>query len=462
MLAQYMDESREIPTATTIRTIVVDTLDGRRRQLKEAGAKVSFTHLIAFAIVRAATEMAVMADHFDHLDGKPARVRDGVINLGLAVDVERRDGTRTLMVPVIRDGGAQRFDQFLAAYDALVEKARTNTLTADDLVGGNLTLTNPGGLGTIASVPRLMKGQGTIVATGLIGFPPGLAEIGEQIGAQRVMTLTSTYDHRIIQGAESGRFLARVEALLAGEDGFYDDVFAALGVTITELPDRPAHGPIHAPAPPGPVNERLLQAAATANALVRSLRTHGHLAASLDPLGSTPPGDPALDPQEIGLNPELMAQIPSKLLHIFVPGETLADSFPRLRDTYCGTISYQLEHISSHQVRRWLREKIESGEFRQPLPVAEQRALMLRLIEVDSLERFMHKAYLGQHQFSIEGVDMTVPMLDELIRLSAAGGAHEVAVGMAHPGASTSSRTTSDGPTRRSSASSRAPRRSRP
>ena len=434
MLAQYMDESREIPTATTVRTIVVDTLDGRRRQLKEAGAKVSFTHLIAYAIVRAASEMAVMADHFDHLDDRPARVRDGVINLGLAVDVERRDGSRTLMVPVIRDAGAQGFDAFLAAYDALVEKARTNTLTADDLVGANLTLTNPGGLGTTASVPRLMKGQGTIVATGQIGFPPGLAEIGERIGAQRVMTLTSTYDHRIIQGAESGRFLARVEALLTGEDGFYDDVFAALGVTISPLAQRPAQGPAHTPAARGPVDERLLQAAATANALVRSLRTHGHLAASLDPLGSTPPGDPALDPQEIGLNPELMAQIPSKLLHIFVPGDTLADAFPRLRDTYCGTISYQLEHISSHQVRRWLREKIESGEFRQPLPPAEQRALMLRLIEVDSLERFMHKAYLGQHQFSIEGVDMTVPMLDELIRLSAAGGAHEVVVGMAHRG----------------------------
>ena len=433
MLAQYMDESREIPTATTVRTIVVDTLEGRRRALKEAGAKVSFTHLIAYAIVRAATEMAVMADHFEQLDGRPARVRDGVINLGLAVDVQRRDGSRALMVPVIRDAGAQSFDAFLAAYDALVEKARTNTLTADDLVGANISLTNPGGLGTTASVPRLMRGQGTIVATGAIGFPPGLAEIGDRIGAQRVMTLTSTYDHRIIQGAESGRFLGRVEALLAGEDGFYDGVFEALGIAIAPLPPRPP-APVHAPGAPGPVDLRLLQAAATANALVRSLRTHGHLAASLDPLGSTPPGDPALDPQEIGLNPELMAQIPSKLLHIFVPGDTLADAFPRLRDTYCGTISYQLEHISSHQVRRWLREKIESGEFRQPLPVAEQRALMLRLIEVDSLERFMHKAYLGQHQFSIEGVDMTVPMLDELIRLSAAGGAHEVVVGMAHRG----------------------------
>jgi 2-oxoglutarate dehydrogenase E1 component len=432
MLARYMEESRAIPTATSFRTIVVTALDGRRRQLKEAGAKVSFTHLIAFAIARAATELAVMADHYEEIDGKPRRVHDGALNLGLAVDVEKKDGSRTLMVPVIRDAGGQRFDEFLAAYDALVEKARTNTLTADDLVGANLTLTNPGGLGTIASVPRLMVGQGTIVATGSISFPVGLGEIAEQIGAEKVMTLTSTYDHRIIQGAESGRFLARIDALLAGADGFYEEVFGALGIALPPLPARAA--PAVAVAAASHPSEELLQAAATANSLVRSLRTHGHLAASLDPLGSSPPGDPALDPQSIGLTTVLMAQIPSSLLHIHVPGATLAEAFPNLRETYCGTIAYQLEHIASHRQRRWLREKIESGAFRQPLSPAEQRALLTRLIEVDALERFMHRAYLGQHQFSIEGIDMTVPMLDEMIRLAAAGGAHEVVVGMAHRG----------------------------
>jgi 2-oxoglutarate decarboxylase len=434
MLVHYMEESRSIPTATSLRTIVVGELDGRRRQLKEAGAKVSFTHLIAYAIARAAAELDVMADHYADIGGKPHRVRDGAVNLGLAVDVEKKDGSRTLMVPVIRDAASLTFDAFLAAYDGLVEKARTNTLTADDLVGANITLTNPGGLGTGASVPRLMPGQGTIVATGAIGFPPGLAEIGEQIGAQKVMTLTSTYDHRIIQGAESGRFLARIDTLLGGADAFYESVFTALGVSLVPLPARvAAPAPASAATDAAPSHE-LLQAAATANALVRSLRTHGHLAASLDPLGSTPRGDPALDPQSIGLTTMLMAQIPSSLLHIFVPGATLAEAFPQLRETYCGTIAYQIEHIASHQVRRWLREKIESGTFRKPLRPAEQRALLTRLIEVDGLERFMHKAYLGQHQFSIEGVDMTVPMLDELIRLAAGGGAQEVVVGMAHRG----------------------------
>ena len=250
MLVRYMEESRSIPTATSLRTIVVDALDGRRRQLKDSGAKVSFTHLIAFAIARAAGELPVMADHYAEVDGKPQRVRDGAVNLGLAVDVQKKDGSRTLMVPVIRDAAALSFDAFLAAYDGLVEQARTNTLTADDLVGANLTLTNPGGLGTGASVPRLMPGQGTIVATGSIGFPPGLAEIGEQLGAQKVMTLTSTYDHRIIQGAESGRFLARIDALLGGSDGFYEGVFAALSVALAPLPAR-AVATATAPAPAG-------------------------------------------------------------------------------------------------------------------------------------------------------------------------------------------------------------------
>jgi 2-oxoglutarate dehydrogenase E1 component len=427
-----MDESRSLPTATSFRTIVVTALEGRRGQLKEAGARVSYTHLIAYAIARAAQELGVMADHYEEIDGKPHRVHDEAVNLGLAVDVAKKDGSRTLMVPVIRDAAALGFADFLAAYDALVEKARTNTLGADDLVGANLTLTNPGGLGTVASVPRLMPGQGTIVATGSIAYPVGLGEVAEQIGAEKVMTLTSTYDHRVIQGAQSGQFLARIDALLAGADGFYEDIFAALALPLSPLPPRRAPAPVAASgtAP----SEELLQAAATANALVRSLRTHGHLAASLDPLGSPPQGDPALDPQSIGLPTVLMAQIPSKLLHIFVPGETLAEAFPRLREVYCGTIAYQLEHIASHQQRRWLREKIEGGAFRRPLSGEEQRALLTRLIEVDALERFMHRSYLGQHQFSIEGVDMTVPMLDEMIRLSAGGGAREVVIGMAHRG----------------------------
>src|SRR4029077_8093776 len=169
-------------------------------------------------------------------------------------------------------------------------------------------------------------------------------------------------------------------------------------------------------------SEQLLQAVQAATALLKAFRTHGHLAARLDPLGSEPEGDPALEPEPLGLTPELMAQIPAKILRMWVPGATLADALPHLRETYCGTIAYEIEHIASHRQRMWLREQIESGTFRKEPTSDERRTLLKRLVEVDALERFMHKAYLGQHQFSIEGLDMTVPILDELIKLSAAYG----------------------------------------
>jgi len=461
MLARYMDESRQIPTATSLRTMTVSVLDWRRGQIKAAGRKISYTHLIAYAIARAATDIPVMAHHFAQIDGKPTRIDDGAVNLGLAVDVVKKDGPRTLMVPVISDAGRLSFEEFVEAYDRLVEKARTNTLGADDLVGANLTLTNPGGLGTVASIPRLMVGQGTIVATGSIAYPVGLGAVGAAIGAEKVMSMTSTYDHRIIQGAESGRFLARIEEYLQDERSFYEQVFAALGLALSTLPPPPTPGPRAAGQSPrqagdhsvsststagahaiggrtmGQVSahdEELLQAVQAAVSLVRAHRTHGHLAARLDPLGLEPEGDPSLEPGPLGLTQELMAKIPARILRMHVAGETLAEALPHLRETYCGTMAFEIEHIASHRQRVWLREKIESGAFRQPLTRDERTTLLRRLIEVDAMERFMHKAYLGQKQFSIEGLDMTVPMLDEMIQLAAGAGGHEVVIGMAHRG----------------------------
>jgi 2-oxoglutarate decarboxylase len=434
-LARYMDESRSIPTATSFRTMTVTVLDQRRKQLKDAGRKVSFTHLIAYAIAVAATDdMPVMANHFAEIDGKPNRIDDGACNIGLAVDVEKKDGTRTLMVPVIRDAGRMTFAQFLDAYNALVEKARTNSLTADDLTGGNVSLTNPGGLGTVMSVPRLMVGQGTIIATGSIGYPVGLGNIGQMIGAEKVMSMTSTYDHRIIQGAESGRFLASIEGYLQGDNEFYERVFKDLGVDLPALPAPPAPAAAAAVVSARTAAPEMMQAVQAATSLLKAHRTHGHLAAKLDPLGREAEGDPALDPDPLGLTPELMAKIPARILRMYVPGATLADALPHLRETYCGPIAYEIEHIASHSQRLWLREAIESGTFRTPLTNEEQKALLKRLTEVDALERFMHKSYLGQKQFSIEGLDMTVPMLDEIIQLSATRSAREVVIGTAHRG----------------------------
>ncbi|MEJ7826361.1 MAG: multifunctional oxoglutarate decarboxylase/oxoglutarate dehydrogenase thiamine pyrophosphate-binding subunit/dihydrolipoyllysine-residue succinyltransferase subunit, partial [Solirubrobacteraceae bacterium] len=446
VLARYMDESLQVPTATSFRTFAVTAMDARRRELKAAGHKLSFTHLIAYAIARAATdEMAVMANHFAEIEGRPHRIDDGAVNLGIAVDVQKGDGSHTLMVPVIRDAGRLSFGDFVAAFAELIAGARENTLTADQLTGANISLTNPGAIGTVASVPRLMAGQGTIVATGAIGYPAGLEQIGAMIGAEKVMSMTSTYDHRVIQGAESGRLLAVVEAHLQGEHAFYERIFSELGVALGPLPPPPAPAAAAAAVRDASVfdlqaqaqaepSEELMQAVQAATSLVKAHRTFGHLAARLDPLGVEPESDPALDPEPLGLTPEIMARIPARILRMYVPGATLADAFGHLHETYCGTIAYEIEHIASHRQRTWLRAKIESGEFRTPLGADEQKALLKRLIEVDALERFMHKAYLGQKQFSIEGLDMTVPMLDEAIQLAAIHGGREVVLGMAHRG----------------------------
>ena len=436
MLARYMDESRAIPTATSFRTITVTTLDERRKQLKAEGQRVSFTHLIAYAVARAATEqMPVMARAYQEIDGKPHVVDAGRVNLGIAVDVERKDGGRALMVPVIRDAGRLSFSDFLAAFGDLIDRARENQLTADDLQGANLSLTNPGGIGTIASVPRLMQGQGTIVATGAIGLPPGTAGVS---GAEKVMTMTSTYDHRIIQGAESGQFLQVVEQYLQGEHGFYEKVFSDLGAALSAPTVVPAKAARRAGSPRPPTAPR--RASSSCRPCRRPPRWSRPTARtatwrrSSTRSAPSPRATPPSTPRPLGLTPEIMEQIPAKILRTYVPGATLADALPHLRETYCGTIAYEIEHIASHRQRMWLREKIESGAFRAPLSADEKRRLLRRLTQVDSLERFMHKAYLGQKQFSIEGLDMTVPMLDEMIQLAAAAGAREVVLGMAHRG----------------------------
>ncbi len=449
MLAQAMGESREVPTATSFRTVAVDTLDAKRKalngQLKERGLKVSFTHLIAWAIVKAAKEWPVMTRSFVEREGKPYAIENGPVNLGIAVDVERKDGSRSLMVPAIKGADGLDFAAFHSYYEELITKTRENKLTADDFQGTNISLTNPGGIGTAASVPRLMKGQSAIVAAGAIAYPPEWAHASperlRQLGVSKVMTLTSTYDHRVIQGAESGSFLRRIEALLEGEDGFYEDVAADLGIDAGALAaahpasaSAPPLGATPQAASPTAPDEELLGAVQAATSLLKGYRTHGHLAARLDPLGKEPKGDPAIQPENLNLTPELMARVPASILRIGVPGETLLDVLPRMREAYCGTIAYQFEHLSSHQQRTWLQEMVETGAHRQPLEDEEKRRLLGRLIDVFEFERFVEKAYLGQKIFSIEGLDTIVPMLDELVTLAGRSGAEEVVFGMAHRG----------------------------
>ncbi len=434
-LVANMTESLTVPTATSFRDIAATTLDTRRKalnaQLAASGKKISFTHLIGYAIVQAAKHFPAMTHHFQDIDGKPHRVDPGGIGLGLAVDVEKKDGSRALVVPVIKHAETMDFAAFHAAYEAVVEKARTNRLMPDDFAGGTIQLTNPGTLGTVASVPRLMKGQGSIIATGTI----------RDIGGAKIITITSTYDHRIIQGAESGMFLRQLDSLLQGEERFYEAISDSMNAPVGAQHVAPLQPPSATPAPPpstptitAPANADDFKYVAAAYALVRAHRNFGHLAARLDPLGSEPPGDPSLDSGRLGLTPDIMARIPTEILRTYVPGQTLADALPNLRATYCGTIAYEVEHIGSHEERLWLRQVIESGQHRRPLSADGKKQLLARLTAVDTLERFLHKAYLGQKRFSIEGLDMTVPMLDFTIELAAAHGTRKTVIGMAHRG----------------------------
>ncbi|OLB66240.1 MAG: hypothetical protein AUI09_06685 [Gemmatimonadetes bacterium 13_2_20CM_2_66_5] len=443
-LVANMTDSLSVPTATSFRDISATVLDTRRKalnaQLAATGKKISFTHLIGYAIVQAAKRFPVMTHTFQDIDGKPYRVNPGAIGLGLAVDVEKKDGSRALVVPVIKHAETMDFATFHAAYEALVEKARTNRLMPDDFAGGTIQLTNPGTLGTVASVPRLIKGQGSIIATGTI----------REIAGAKIITITSTYDHRIIQGAESGMFLRHLDSLLQGEERFYEGVTESLaggeagrgkGEGYTPAPPTPApvasSPPPSSPVPPpqpGGVGIEDLKHVAAAYALVRAHRNFGHLAAHLDPLGSEPPGDPSLDTGRLGLTPVIMARIPVEVLRIYVPGKTLAEALPALHATDCGTIAYEVEHIGRHEERVWLRQVIESGEHRRPLSAQGKRQLLARLTAVETLERFLHKAYLGQKRFSIEGLDMTVPMLDFTLELAAAHGTRKAVIGMAHRG----------------------------
>jgi 2-oxoglutarate dehydrogenase E1 component len=441
-LTAYMEQSLTIPTATSFRTLSVDVLDARRKELNGAlkaagrGEKISFTHLIAFALARAAHEMPFITYSFRRENGQPMRVESGV-HLGLAVDTERKDGSRFLVVPVIKNADALNFAQFREAYETLVAKSRDNKLTADDLQGASFTLTNPGGIGTVASVPRLTAGNGAIIAVGALGYPPGFSNANEQtlrsLGISKIMQMTNTYDHRVIQGAQSGEFLRRIDDLLHGKDGFFEAVFQSFGLeaaaTIQVAPGAAA--PATAAASQ---SDEMLRAVAAGMAIVAAYRTHGHLAANLDPLGARPPGEPSLEPANWGLTPALQSAIPASVLRVKVPGNTLADVLPRLKETYASTTAYEVEHISNTQQREWLRDYIESGKHKIALSPERQIEFLQRLTRADTFDRYVRKTFIGAKTFSGEGLDVMAPMLEEVLEMLAADGVEDAVIGMAHRG----------------------------
>ena len=436
-----MEASLGVPTATSVRTVPARLLEVNRLILnnqlaRTTGAKVSFTHIIGYAVVRALSDVPALNSGFvEDADGsgKPGVVHHKHVGLGLAVDQQKSDGSRTLLVPCIKDADTLDFRSFVLAYEDLIRKIQTNKISPDDFAGTTVSLTNPGTLGTGQSVPRLMPGQGAIIGVGALGYPPGFEaadpRVVAQLGLGKVVTLTSTYDHRIIQGAESGIFLGRVAALLTGENGFYDDLFESMGVPYEPVRWQPDHN-----AGDGSEgdHQRLLKQVHV-QTLINMYRVRGHLIAHLDPLDAEPPHiHPELDPLTYGLT---IWDLPRQFVADGLAGRdvaTLDEILHVLRDAYCRTLGIEYMHIQDPEQKRWIQQHVEG----QPtnLNVEEQRHILDRLNAAEVFERFLHTRYVGQKRFGLEGAESTIVLLDTLLDGAAGAGVAEVIMGMAHRG----------------------------
>jgi 2-oxoglutarate dehydrogenase E1 component len=438
LIASNMAASLSIPTATSVRTVPARLLEVNRAMINEylsrtTGAKVSFTHVIALAVLRGLEAVpALNSTYVDAIDekGTPGVVHHEHVGLGIAVDVEKSDGSRTLMVPVIRHADMLDFGAFVLAYEDLVRRVHTGSAKADDLTGATVSITNPGTLGTVQSVPRLMPGQGAIIGVGALGWPAGFEAADPaalaSLGVGKVVTLTSTYDHRIIQGAQSGLFLRHVEQCLIGEHDFYDELFADLGV-----PYEPARWSTdHTVA--GEADDEALREV-KAQELINMYRVRGHLNAHLDPLDAEPPElHPELDIANYGLS---IWDLGRTFLTDGLAGRsraTLQEILTVLRDAYCRTLGIEYMHIQDPVQKRWVQSRVEGVST--AVSVEEQRRLLEQLNAAEVFERFLHTRYVGQKRFGLEGAESTIVALDALFDAAAQHGVTDVVLGMAHRG----------------------------
>ena len=439
-LVTNMNASLSVPTATSVRSVAARLLEINRAALNEtlarsSGAKVSFTHFIAYAIVKGLVAIPSMnASFVEAVDqkGTPGVRHHEHVGLGLAVDVQRPDGSRNLLVPVIRDADTLDFRGFLLAYEDLVRKVHSGSFGADDFMGATVSLTNPGTIGTVQSVPRLMAGQGAIFGVGALGWPAGFEAADPralaELGVGKVMTLTSTYDHRIIQGAESGLFLKYVAECLTGEHEFYDQVFASLGVAYE--PARWAKD--HNPAVGEGEHERILKQIRVQE-LINMYRVRGHLNAHLDPLHSDPPVlHSELDLATYGLT---MWDLQRRFVVSGLAGRseaTLEEILAILRDAYCRTIGIEYGHIMDPVQKRWIQERVEGVNL--SMSIDEQHRILEGLSEAEVFERFLHSRYVGQKRFGLEGAESTIVALRTILDVAADQGTKEAVIGMAHRG----------------------------
>ncbi len=427
-----MQSSLTVPTATSVRGIPAKLLIDNRIVLNNhlrrgRGGKVSFTHLIGYCVVRALRAMPEMNYGFAEIDGKPTVIQPQHVNFGLAIDVHRPDGSRTLLVPSIKQAEAMDFSQFWAAYEDIVRRARTNKLTADDFAGTTITLTNPGTIGTVHSVPRLMAGQGAIVGVGAMDYPAeyqGAApDTLARLAISKVMTLTSTYDHRIIQGAQSGDFLRRIHALLLGEDNFYDVIFRAL---------RIPYEPIRWVRDISASHEDDVVKQARVQELIHAYRVRGHLMADTDPLEFRQRSHPDLDVVSHGLTLWDLDREFATGGFGGRPMASLRDILGVLRESYCRRIGIEYMHIQSPEERLWIQERVEVKDAK-PSP-EEQLHILRRLNAAEAFETFLQTKYVGQKRFSLEGGESVIPLLDQVMRSAADAGLDEVCIGMPHRG----------------------------
>ncbi|WP_199692462.1 multifunctional oxoglutarate decarboxylase/oxoglutarate dehydrogenase thiamine pyrophosphate-binding subunit/dihydrolipoyllysine-residue succinyltransferase subunit [Microbacterium telephonicum] len=431
-LAANMDESLTVPTATSVRTVPAKLMIDNRivinnHMARTRGGKISFTHLIGWALIQALKEFPSQNVSYAEVDGKPSVVAPAHVGLGIAIDLPKPDGTRALMVPSIKRAETLSFHEYLNAYEDLVKRARAGKLTGADFQNTTISLTNPGGIGTVHSVPRLMKGQGCIVGAGALEYPAEFQGSSErtltELGIGKTITLTSTYDHRVIQGAGSGQFLKIVHEMLIGGHGFYDDIFAAL---------RIPYAPIHWSSDINVDLAERVDKAARVQELINSFRVRGHLMADIDPLEYVQRTHPDLEIENHGLT---FWDLDREFVTGGFGGKRtmkLREILGVLRDSYCRTIGIEYMHIQDPAQRKWFQDNVEV-KYQKPTH-DEQLRILDKLNQAEAFETFLQTKYVGQKRFSLEGGESLIPLLDEILQGAAGAGLDGATIGMAHRG----------------------------
>ena len=428
-----MEASLAVPTATSVRSVPAKLLIDNRVVInnhlrRSRGGKVSFTHLIGFAVVRALSHLPEMNVAFVDVDGKPGVLHQSQVNLGLAIDLQKPDGSRQLLVPAIKRAESMDFATFWASYEDVVRRARSNKLTADDFVGTTISLTNPGTIGTVHSVPRLMPGQGAIVGVGAMGYPAqyqgASVDTLARLAVSKVLTLTSTYDHRVIQGAQSGDFLRLIHRLLLGEEGFYDEVFTSVRIPYEPVRWVPDIAVSH--------DEEIGRQARVLE-LIHAYRVRGHLMADTDPLEYEQRSHPDLDVTSHGLTLwDLDREFATGSFGGDRPFLKLRDILGILRDAYSRTVGIEYMHIQDPEQRAWVQARVENRADRMPRD--DQLRILHKLNQAEAFETFLQTKYVGQKRFSLEGGESMIPLLDEIINKAAEAGLDEATMGMPHRG----------------------------